>query len=133
MPEDGAYAKLFGRNLTNGNLFEAHITRLPSILGRYYNGCPEDGFISLGNSTTISRIHAILGFDEKVGHYYIQPCGKSSITIRKVEHQSETVLSKSETSIALSGDCLGKRIKISSKDPIRIGNIGFYFLKAVNK
>ena len=43
--------------------------------------------------------------------------GKNSITVRKVQYSPKD----------MNGN---KKISLSSRDPIRIGNIGFYFLRS---
>lgn len=196
IPENGAYAKLQGRDLDSGDFFEAYVTELPTILGRAHKGQPSKGFVSLGGCKQISKFHAKIDFEYKKSYFFIEPTGKNSITVRKVQHQCDPNYIKSnskkqpeeKTSKVTSNDgdkstekhgdssnagldnshveskepketkepdskadaeevkrgkgsgapvngkgprATGKRIKINSKDPIRIGNIGFYFLKSL--
>ena len=71
----GAYAKLYGKCLKTGEVFEAYLTDLPCELGRAHNNQPESNFISLGSSKQISRIHASIDYDYSLGCFTIEPKG----------------------------------------------------------
>uniref|UniRef100_A0A7S3UYS7 FHA domain-containing protein n=1 Tax=Aplanochytrium stocchinoi TaxID=215587 RepID=A0A7S3UYS7_9STRA len=116
--EDGAFARLSGKCLKTGSAFTAYVTSIPATLGREHEAHPKEGFISLGNSKQISRIHAVIDYDKTLGTYTIEPKGKNSVTVRKVQYSPRE----------MKGD--DKKIRLNSRDPVRIGNIGFYFLRS---
>eukprot|EP00924_Labyrinthula_sp_SR-Ha-C_P013948 augustus_masked-scaffold_5-processed-gene-18.4-mRNA-1 protein AED:1.00 eAED:1.00 QI:0/-1/0/0/-1/1/1/0/145 len=116
IPPKGAYAKLFGKNLTTGEPFEAYVTELPTTLGRETSGLQTSNFIAIGKETKISRKHAVITYDEEEKSFLIEHVGRNPLVVRKVQHLRQKP---------------AKRIKIASKDPIRIADVGFYFLKAL--
>jgi len=118
LSNDGAYARLSGKDLKTGANFTAYVSTLPTLLGREHSAQPKDGFISLGKSKQISRIHAEIDYDKTLGCYTIEPKGKNSVVVRKVQYAPRDMKSES------------KKIRLNSKDPVRIGNIGFYFLRS---
>lgn len=123
---------LQGRNLKSGEVFQAYVSELPCTLGREHVNKPKKGFVSLGHSKTISRCHAIIGYDKEQKFYYLESKGRNFVTVRKVQHGiGDTYYSKPDGPNSFCVEPVGKRIKINSKDPIRIGDIGFYFLKSI--
>jgi len=111
LPPSGAYAKLEGKDTKTDVAFTAFITSLPVTLGRSHDGSPSN-FIDLGPAMTASKNHASISFDGVTGAFIFEVFGKGGAVVRQILHKS------------------GSKVTLSSKDPIKIGSLCFYFLQA---
>jgi hypothetical protein len=99
--------------------FSRYIRAVPCVLGRVSkqnsttisnlpDGTIAEEFVDLGSSNKISRLHALITFNDNSGFFYIQPIQNNVIKIRNKIITEPTAL--------------------TSSDPIRIGNACFYVL-----
>ena len=118
-PAGGAFAKLKGcfmdwqdQDSEDYKPFLAYVQQLPCILGRTHKHNLASKFISLGDSKSISKQHAILDYDPKLESFKIVVEGKNGIIVSGRYYRPNEQ----------------EYVRLSSKDPIKIGNVGFYFL-----
>lgn len=99
----------------SGKHFARFVKQLPTILGRDNpNRLLDSSFIGLGASTLIGAEHAKLTFNNDTGNYELQVMGKNGVLVRGEKHKG------------VEGLEVGPAIVLKSKDPVKIGNVGFY-------
>jgi len=95
--------------------FARYITQLPSILGRLGVADSEkSNFVGLSESNTIGREHARISFNQDSGNYELQLLGKNGALVR------------GEWYGGAEGLEAGQPIPLKPKDPIKLGDVGFY-------
>ena len=103
-----AYAKIEGKDLTTGDDIEVYIKSLPATLGRAHKNVLK-GFISLGTSSKISRMHATIDFNRQENCFELRVKGKNGATVNRLYYDPKNV--DEEFSIPFTKVCCSNRAR----------------------